>query len=401
MTLQNKVVALREFFGLTDGPLLPAIAEMNRIMELPSEGSLLGQVDKLLSKTGVVPASTTPVVLPAQVSPVVLPAQVSPAAAQTPPPAATAASAVSRPGSKRKLDQTPSRQLTLLQALPKAPRISINASELQTQRDMAAQGQDYSPRQHDGTFKGMKSSSDVVKPVAIYQCLQCPREFRSAAGLASHNMYAQHESGTKRKIFAPLPPPPPPRIELRLAVGRDGRVSSSAWIGGVAVEEIEAERVAAAETAAAREKQQSVEANRRSRRRDAEGEVESGEHRRGSGKRDSFTAKQKLACVEVRDRIYQNPAITNKGEAWCDKAINPKFYGVAWGNLSRWSKPEERRRLAVAAAQVHACTLLRIDKDSRRVGKYAEMERQLFERFKARRARARKASPRWLTHMAR
>ena len=85
MTLQNKVVALREFFGLTSAPLLAAIAEMNVIMELPSEGSLLGQVDKLVSKTGVVPASTTPVVLPAQVSPVVLPAQVSPAAAQTPP----------------------------------------------------------------------------------------------------------------------------------------------------------------------------------------------------------------------------------------------------------------------------------------------------------------------------
>eukprot|EP00964_Phaeocystis_antarctica_P132633 scaffold96764_cov39-Phaeocystis_antarctica.AAC.1 len=52
MTLQNKVVALREFFGLTSAPLLAAIAEMNVIMELPSEGSLLGQVDKLVSKTG-------------------------------------------------------------------------------------------------------------------------------------------------------------------------------------------------------------------------------------------------------------------------------------------------------------------------------------------------------------
>ena len=215
-------------------------------------------------------------------------------------------------------------------------------------------------------------------------------------------MHAGHGSGTKRKIFdTPPPPPPPPRIELQFAVGRDSRVSLSAWIGGIAVEEIGAVRVAAAETAAARQKQQSAEAIRRLKRREAEGEVESGEHRRGSAKRDSFTAKKKLACVEVCDQIYQNSAITNKGEAWCDKAINPKFYGVAWGNLSRWSKPAERRRLAIAAAQVHAGTLLRIDKTSRRVGKYAKMERQLFERFKARRARARKASPRWLTHMAR
>ena len=70
------MVALSEFFGLTSAPLLDTIAKMNGIMEIPSEGSLLEQVDKLVSKTGVVPASTTPVVLPAQVSP---------AATQTPP----------------------------------------------------------------------------------------------------------------------------------------------------------------------------------------------------------------------------------------------------------------------------------------------------------------------------
>ena len=402
MSLQAKVAALRAFFGL-DGPLLEAIEAMNHVMELPSAGPLPEQVDKLMSATGVVLASTTPVVLPAQVSPT---------AAQTPPPSATAASAASLPGSKRKLekssptadlpDQKKGRQPNLFEALPNAPKVSIHASELKAQRELAAQGKDYSPRQHDGTFDSEKPSSDVVKPLATYQCLFCPRTFTTPASLASHAKWT-HTPDTKPKIFAPPPPPPPPpRIELDWHVGAEGRVRLRlAKIGGVATEQIEADRVAAAEQAATRTKQLGAEAKRRERKRGAEAEVESGEHRGGSGQRNSFTPKQKLAAVAVRDQIYQNPLLTNKGQAWVDRGINPKFYGIPFTNLNRWSQPEERRRLAVATAQAHAGTLLRIDKESRKKGKYATMEQQLFDRFKARRARGRKASPRWLTHMAR
>ena len=43
---------------------------------------------------------------------------------------------------------------------------------------------------------------------------------------------------------------------------------------------------------------------------------------------------------------------------------------------------------------------MRIDKNSRKTGKYAEMEKLLFTKFKERRARARKTSTKWLVHTA-
>ena len=44
-------------------------------------------------------------------------------------------------------------------------------------------------------------------------------------------------------------------------------------------------------------------------------------------------------------------------------------------------------------------SLLRIDRDParRRKGKYHDMEQEIIKRFKVRRARGRKVSPRWLT----
>lgn len=75
--------------------------------------------------------------------------------------------------------------------------------------------------------------------------------------------------------------------------------------------------------------------------------------------------------------------------------------GVPVSNVVIWRKPEERRRLSKASAQKHAQNLLRIDKASRKKGKYASMERTLFARFRARRDRGRKTSGRWVTHTAR
>ena len=75
--------------------------------------------------------------------------------------------------------------------------------------------------------------------------------------------------------------------------------------------------------------------------------------------------------------------------------------GVPFSNVVSWRKPDERRRLSKAAAQKHAKSLLRVDKDSRKIGKYAAMERTLFARFRARRDRGRKTSGRWVSHTAR
>ena len=105
--------------------------------------------------------------------------------------------------------------------------------------------------------------------------------------------------------------------------------------------------------------------------------------------------------IDICNRMYEDSSITNKGKAWSDQAHNPKFYGVAFTNVVKWHKPEEHHRLLKAAARKHASSLLRIDKESRKKGKYAAMERDLFVLFKRRRARNRKSSGRWLTHMAR
>jgi hypothetical protein len=50
---------------------------------------------------------------------------------------------------------------------------------------------------------------------------------------------------------------------------------------------------------------------------------------------------------------------------------------------------------------MYAKKLLRIDKTSRQRGRYALMEKELYKRFKDRRAHARKTSVRWIVHMAR
>jgi hypothetical protein len=54
-----------------------------------------------------------------------------------------------------------------------------------------------------------------------------------------------------------------------------------------------------------------------------------------------------------------------------------------------------------AAAQQYASELLRIDKTSRKVGKFAAMEKQLHAMLVARRKRGRRCSARWLSHTAR
>ena len=79
------------------------------------------------------------------------------------------------------------------------------------------------------------------------------------------------------------------------------------------------------------------------------------------------------------------------------------YWGIAFSNVVKLVAEAcgAHRRQLRAAARAHASTLLRIDKESRKKGKYAAMEKELFGLFKARRARGRKVSARWLTHAAR
>jgi hypothetical protein len=55
----------------------------------------------------------------------------------------------------------------------------------------------------------------------------------------------------------------------------------------------------------------------------------------------------------------------------------------------------------ITAAKMYASTLLRIDKKSRKLGKFAAMETRLHSMLQERRKRGRRCSPRWLSHTAR
>ena len=182
----------------------------------------------------------------------------------------------------------------------------------------------------------------------------------------------------------------------------DGAVRLELWIGERSQQEIAAEMAKAAQKAAERKHDLKLARDRRHRLNEARADADKGEHRRGEGQRKSHDFKTKAACIDIADRIYDDPSITNKQQVWRDPAKNPKYCGIPWGNINRWRAPESRRQIAKGLAKKHAGKLLRAgDKDSRRKGKYAAMEQTLFASFKAKRARGRMVSGRWLTHMAR
>ena len=126
-------------------------------------------------------------------------------------------------------------------------------------------------------------------------------------------------------------------------------------------------------------------------------QAEMGEQRRGSAHHQTYTAPEKARLLDLIDQIYANPSVINKGGAFED---DRRSRGCPYKTVEKWMKAAERRKIAVGCAHTHAKTLLRIDKNSRKVGKYAGMERTLFTNFKQRRARARKTSTKWLVHMA-
>lgn len=120
--------------------------------------------------------------------------------------------------------------------------------------------------------------------------------------------------------------------------------------------------------------------------------------RSGSKHRRGYTAKSKLKYLEVFDAIINDDAILRKVEAF---EAAPSAMGTPYTTALKWAKPQERARISKAASKEHAATLLRIDKSSRKVGAYPDVEREVFAKFKERRAKGRKVSGRWLTATAR
>jgi hypothetical protein len=389
MSFVDKVGALRRLIGIDLSlELQPAIAAMNAAMGIIGEGALPAQVDALVDVTGMQVTAAPPAATPA-----------TGLAANTAPAAAVG-------GKKRKaVATTPTlsnkKQRSLFAVLPHAVKTSISKEELRKQRELATTGVAYTPRYSDvQNFESERGDSSASPPVKVYHCTRCTRTFAAPAALALHEKWG-HESSTEPRALTMPSRPPPPRVAMLLVVATGGSISIGFTIAGRPMDEVRVEATVAAERAVAEAAARHAETQRRSRLREAEAEGDRGEHRHGSGKRHQYSAKEQVEMVDICNRIYDEGLITNKGSAWKDKARNPKYYGVAFTNVVKWRKPEEHRRLLKAAARAHAGSLLRIDQKSRKQGKYASMEKELFGVFKARRARSRKASARWLTHTAR
>ena len=146
-----------------------------------------------------------------------------------------------------------------------------------------------------------------------------------------------------------------------------------------------------------------------------------------------YNPSKKLKLLEVFDAVRDDPDSGSKVEAF---ERHPGSLNVPYTTVYPWAEPSKRARTwraplpshpslhtlaftpphthppgrpprACAGAQIsnaagkeYRKSLLSIDKKSRKVGKYADMETELFRRFKAQRAKARKVSPRWLSAMA-
>jgi len=134
MSLADKVAALRAFFGVNpDVQLLPAVEAMHAAMGSVAEGALPAQVDALVQATGVV-VSAAPAVAAPVAAPIAAPA------------------AASKASGKRKADSQegpPAKQRTLFAMMPNASKTTIHRDELKKQRQLAADGIEYTPRLED------------------------------------------------------------------------------------------------------------------------------------------------------------------------------------------------------------------------------------------------------------
>ena len=323
----------------------------------------------------------------------------------TPPPAVLGKRPVpppsNAPAKRQKLKST--QQQTLFGMLPDAARTKISALELKRQREAAARDEDYEVEWEDlrrfrKEIKG-EASPPVVK---TYRCDRCAKTFDTSIGLKNHSMW--HGENVQPKAYfpprapAPVNPPPQDIVGLDFRIDAEGVASVSFTFDGMSIADAVAQQEEAERLQEERERRRAAEAVRRQRSREAEEAAEEGEHRGGSAHRRSYTAKQKLKYLDVFDAINADVSKTRK---MAEFEADPRAKGCPYITCLGWSKPAERARISAAAGKEHAATLLRIDAKPRQQGKYAAAEDALVVAFKARRARGRKVSARWLTSMMR
>ena len=312
---------------------------------------------------------------------------------------ATATEAGPQP-KKPKTKALPAGQQSLFAAMPDAKKLKITAQELRAQREAAGRGEAYEVDVEEmAKFRSEKLQAEPAPAVAKeYCCSKCPRTFTTAIGVANHEKWSHSENANPKKFFKPQPEVLATSVEINLDC-IDGMCVVKLMLDGLTLKEVSAEMAAAQAAQAARDAERHAEAVRRQRIREAEEEAEKGEHRRGSAHRKQYSAKEKLRILEIFDKVRADRNIKRKVETF---ESDPRAKGCPYTTVKvGWDPPRERAKISAAAGKEHAGTLLRIDTDSRKKGRFALMETELFARFKARRARGRKVSGRWLTAMGR
>ena len=278
-----------------------------------------------------------------------------------------------------------------------AERQRILKAELRAQREAALRDEDYTVEVLP--VLKLPSESQVEEEVrhCKHQCPKCPRTFRSYMAMKNHMMW-QHDENVADKIFMPPPPRNLPNVACELSVEGE-TVQVCLRIGGLTDKEMLAAVAAGNAANDERDAKRLAEFTARKIAREKAGLQPGGEddseYRKGSSRRGSYTAKQKLKQVEVFDALRDDDTIKNIMKAFeADTRTTAPYTTVL-----KWTKPIERARISRAASKEHRQSLLRIDKNpsSRKKGKYPEMEKELYRRFKEKRARGRKVSARWVS----
>ena len=277
----------------------------------------------------------------------------------------------------------------------------------------------------------------------MYGCELCEFTCGSAMGLRNHmgwhwkRMALDGDVPVKKpialrfdgKVSAPMLINPAGDVRVYLHVNgkpletvlSEGKDMGYAWEAAAAARGRERE---ARRLAKERERMREAEAEEAAAGPEAEPKTEA---RRGSQRRRSYSAKEKVKILQYLEEVKADTRISAKVATFesnirsrgakvsasyyrtpshcCQPIVTDPAHPsrpphpMQWCNVNNeWNKPAKKRQIEAAAAQEHASTLLRIDTNSRKVGKYVRPERALYAKFKARRARGRKCSAKWFVH---
>ena len=238
-------------------------------------------------------------------------------------------------------------QLTLFQALPGAKRYLFRANQ-----SVAEPGADVDMLEMASFPSEQRQLREQAKS---FECTKCLRTFSSRVGLVNHMLW--HPSTTRDRVVqgaAPCESEPAPYLSLAFdlcpVTGPGQWLTLSLCLDGQPVEDILANSAALARASAEREARLEQEKIRRQQMRDAAAAAAEEDGRCGSKRRGSYTPKQKLALLEIFDKIRDDDTIFRKTEAWL---AEKRVAGAPYTTVCKWARPADRAKICAAAGKVH------------------------------------------------